>query len=158
MGPGVADTGKQGAPPPYVQFHGDPYFTTGQQTFTEIFRRSVIGYTKGKLLVNAQCTTGPAVGAPVPGFYIDCRITGATQTTEEVLLYGATGTNFQGSLATTNRPDEADMSSAPLRTEWTDEDGFDQIIVCVRTMLSGIETSAPASGSALVNVTGFLWR
>jgi len=141
-----------------MPFYGDPFKMIGQSGFIEIFRRDIAGFAKGKILVNAQCTTGGGVAVPIPGFYVDVQICGVTLTTEEVLFYGATGMQLTAGTVAPTRPDNLDLSAPPVHTTWTDEDGFDQILVRARTLVSGTEEPTAANGTAIVNVSGRLWR
>lgn len=157
--PAGGSTGKPSAPPAAINFHGDPYDVLANSIFTEVYRRSVEGFTRGKIFVGAQ--VGPDPNPLNPPEYADVKIVGCTQGIEEVLVYGATGLTLQSSNVGGTPLDNFDLSCPPLYTMWVDDEGFDEIVVYARAMTQG-EPLPSVRGffgeQILVNVSGKLWR
>lgn len=118
-------------------------------TFTEIFRRSVAEYSRGKILVVANSITG---------YYADIRIVGLTGKVEEVLVQGSTGIDLIATVGGNSRTDERDLSAPPLMVTWTDDEGFDEIVIYARNMGNGQPTVANTTRGSTVSVAGKMWR
>ncbi len=166
MGPGPEGTGKPGAPPPEDTFYFGPVSSLTFVAFTEIWKRSIKGFSRGKVLVSCDAILSTTTNAFIrPRLYVDVEIVGFTNGVPETLGFGATGQI----LAIPSGPSGGvNQDAPPVVAEWDDSFSFDEVAVNVRTMGNGgiplgNTYGAPlwvtSTGDALnVGIAGKLWR
>jgi hypothetical protein len=167
MGPTPSPAFHNPPTPPEDTFFFGPIGCLGFADFNEIYRRSVKGFTHGKIIASATVKMSNAtLSLIVPQLFAEILITGFTNGVAETLVYGASG--MQKSNSNAYSASDFNMDAPPVQTTWDDSFAFDEIAVSVRMRGNGGYTPfntfsaagwATSTGDALtVDIAGKVWR